>query len=238
MNIKDYIEKHNNRTLMDQEWEHLAQNLLNAKFDAEKKAQWAQKLRENGVHRTVSGSLRLSSVNIRKFMAAASVLLVLFAAGWYFFLKNPLTNGQAMAKAYLQQPFRLDPGTRRGEESTEITRGMAYAAYEMKQYDRALTYLRIIESEGQPKAADFFQMGLCLMYQKEPDYARAINAFNAAQKLDPAKYPDEINWFSGLCYLMTGNNQAAAVSLQKVVDSPSSRDNQEAAKVLLRKLKQ
>jgi Tfp pilus assembly protein PilF len=74
------------------------------------------------------------------------------------------------------------------------------------------------------------------MYQKRPDYVSAIRAFKAAQKLDPAVYTDEINWFNGLCYLMTGDNVSAESALKLVIDSPSSR-NREAAIDLLNTLK-
>ena len=236
MNIKAYYEKHKNGTLMDTEWEVLAQTLLNGKFDQEKKTEWEQKLKERGIYRVPAKSFWLQSGNTRKYLAAASLLLIVFAAGWYFLLRNPLTSAQVMASHYIEQGFQLDQGQTRGDQSTEINRGKAYVAFELKEYEKSLTYLRIIESEGQPKAADFFQMGLCLMYQKEPNYTSALNAFKAGQQLDPNAYSDEINWFSALCYLMTGDEKAAAASLQKVMDSPSSR-NRDAATALLRKIK-
>jgi len=236
MNIKEYFEKHNNHTLRDEEWEQVAQTLMNAKFDRQKKAEWASKLRAEGIYRTTHGTISLGSTKIRKFLAAASVLFLLAAAGWHFFGKSPLSSAQRLAGQYLEQPFRLNQGNTRGEDSIEKNRGKAYESFEMKQFEKSLNYLRIIESDGQAKAADFFQMGLCLMYQKEPDYAKAVQAFNAVKQSDPAAYSDEINWFSGLCLLMKGDEKAAANSLQKVVDSTSSR-NRDAAIELLKKLK-
>jgi tetratricopeptide (TPR) repeat protein len=236
MNIKTYLAKHNDRTLQDDEWEQLAQTLIEAKFDLEKQDTWTKLLRDKGIHRSPALTHNSRSTYLRKYMAIAAALLVMVVAGWFFFLKSPLSPAQLMASHYLDQPFQLDQGNTRGAESMEVNRGKATVAFEMKQYEQSLQYLKIIEAQGNPKAADLFQMGLCLMYQKTPDYTKAINAFTAAQQADPLAYADDINWFSGLCHLMNGDEAAARISLQKVVDSPSSR-NQQAAIALLLKLK-
>ncbi len=115
-------------------------------------------------------------------MAAAAALVVLMAASWFFFLRSPLTSAQRMASQYLEQPFRLNQGNTRGAESIEKNRGKASIAFDMKEYEQSLGYLRIIESDGQAKAPDYFQMGLCLMYQKTPDYTKAIDAFNVVNR--------------------------------------------------------
>lgn len=237
MNIQDYYEKHQNLSLRDEEWESLAENLITSKFDREKKAEWTILLEQNGIQRNPSPVLGFSHFNIRKMMAAASVLLLAVAAGWFFFLRSPLTATQQMASHYLSQPYRLNQGSTRGAESIEKNRGMAYEAFEMRQFEKSLQYLQHIEAEGGAKSADFFQMGLCFMYQKASDYPGALNSFQKAQKLDANAYADEINWFSGLCYLMTNDKESAAASLQKVVDSASSR-NRDAALKLLRELQQ
>jgi tetratricopeptide (TPR) repeat protein len=236
MNLKEYFEKHNNGTLTDGEWEQFAQQMMNAKFDQEKKAEWEMKLREQGIYRTPPATRVIPIMSAWKWMAAASFLLILVAAGWFFFLKNPLTPAQQMASNYLEQPFRMNQGSTRGEDSTEKNRGKAFEAFDNRQFEKSLQYFRIIEAAGQAKAADFFQMGLCLIYQKKPDYPNAIHAFQAARQSDPALYSDEINWFTGLSYLMVGDEKEAAAHLQKVKESSSSR-NRDAAEEILKKLK-
>jgi hypothetical protein len=93
-----------------------------------------------------------------------------------------------------------------------------------------------VETEGQAKAEDFFQMGLCLMYRDQPEYQGALNKFNLARQSDASVYVDEINWFSGLCYLMLGDTGNAETAFGKVRDSASSR-NRDAAEVILKALR-
>ena len=137
-----------------------------------------------------------------------------------------------MASNYLEQPFRLNQGNTRGEDSVELNRGKAFEAFEMKQYEKSLQYLQLIEAERSAKAPDYFQMGLCLMYQNTPDYTAALRTFEAARKLDATVYADEINWFAGLCYLMNNQSDAAAMELKKVAESASSRNRDAAARLL------
>jgi hypothetical protein len=236
MNLREYNEKHNNGALSNDDWEQLAQRLLNAKFDREKQAEWAGHLAKQGISRSAPAARRIELYSAWKLMAAASVLIVLASVSWYFFLRSPLSAAQQMAGNYLEQPFRLNQGNTRGEDSIEKNRGKAYEAFDNKQYEKAVQYLQIVESNGQAKSSDFFQTGLCLMYQKHPDYPGAIRSFKAARQLDPAAYTDEINWFSGLCYLMIDDKPSAENALKLVVDSPSSR-NRDAAVDLLKALK-
>lgn len=233
MNIQQYFEKQNRGLLDDKEWEELASYLLQIKFDREKEQLWAQKLESNGVRRSpLQARKRLHPV---KLIGIAATLLLLFVSTWYFFVRMPLSNSQQLAAHYLEQPFRINQGNTRGSESVELNRGKAFETYETGQYEKSLGYLENIVSSGQAKAGDYFQIGLCLMYQKSPDYKAAINAFNMATQIDPEAYTDEIHWYSGLCYMMLKNNNAAIQQLELVEKSASSR-NREAATELLGKL--
>lgn len=231
MNIRTYFEKHQDGTLKDAEWEQLAEALIQAKFDKAKRDEWSQQLHEMGVERNVP-AMQFQASTIRKWLAAATILLVAGTLSWYFLGQSALTPAQQMAGNYLEQPFRLNQGNTRGEASIEKNRGKAIEAFDMRQYEKSLQYLQIIEAEGQAKAADYFQMGLCLMYQKKPDYTAALRTFEAARKQDATVYADEINWFAGLCHLMSNQLEAARVELKKVAESASSRNRDAAVRIL------
>ena len=233
MNLKQYLEKHTNGALSDAEWEQLAQGMMQAQFDRQKKSAWQQLLAERGITRTPKVARQYP---LWRLLAAASVLLVAAVAVWSIWPRPLAGPAQRLAANYLEQPFRLDQGASRGEKAMDINRGRALEAFNNGQYEKAVQYLQLVEAGGQAKAADFFQLGLCLMYQHKPDYRGALNAFSAARQSDPAVYTDEINWFSGLCYLMLEDNRNAEIALQRVIDSPSSR-NREAASELLQALK-
>jgi len=233
MNFKDYLEKHKNGDMNDAEWERLAQSMMNAQFDQEKRTAWEQQLAQKGISRTAPKGL--AAWPVRKLLAAASIVLVAAVGAWMIWGSNPLSDAQKMAGNYLEQPFRLDQGNVRGGQAVDVNRGRALEAFNNRQYENALQYLQLVEADGQAKAADFFQMGLCLIYQQRPDYQAALNTFNAAKQIDPAIYTDEINWFSALCHLMLEDKTNARTFLQKVIDSPSSR-NRGAAEQLLKRM--
>jgi len=232
MKYQHLLEKHNNGSLSDADWEQLAEKMMQAQFNRQKKTDWENLLAQKGITRTPQVA---QTVFLWRALAAA-LLLVAAATAWFLWGPPATAPAQRLAANYLEQPFLLDQGTTRGEKATDINRGRALEAFNNRQYEKALQYLQRVEAGAQAKAPDFFQMGLCLMYQSKPDYRAALNAFAAARKSDPEVYTDEINWFSGLCFLLLHDNKNAEVALQQVTDSPSSR-NREAAEKLLQALK-
>ncbi len=234
MNYKHYLEKHNRGALSDAEWEELFQTLLRVQSDKEKKEIWARTLAENGITRTDPARRTFRSWHTA--LAAAAALALIVAATWFINRETSGNPAQRLATGYLEQPFPFNEGHTRGDKDMNFNRGRALEAFNNRQFENAVQYLQIVESEGQAKAADYFQLGLCLMYQRRPDYSGALNAFAAARLSDPSVYADEINWFSGLCYLLQNDTRNAKAALQRVIDSPSSRDKA-AAEALLKVLK-
>lgn len=233
MKYEQYLDRHNNGALSDTEWEDLTRSMLGAHFDVEKKARWAQWLAQNGIERAAP---QMQSRRIWKLLAAASILFAVAVAGWIMFGTSSVTPAQRLAMNHLEKPFNINPGGVRGDKAMDINRGMALEAFSNRDYEKAYRYLRSVETEGQAKAADFFQMGLCLMYKEKPDYNTALDKFERARRADPGVYTDEINWFSGLCHLMLGDSDQAESAFRRVIDSPSSR-NSESAKALLKALR-
>jgi len=233
MNYRQYLEKHHNGALSDAEWEQLAQNMMNAHFGQEKRAAWERLLAIRGITRTPPAASR--SFVFRYWSAAAAVLIAVAAVLWLFWPQPAIAPAQRLALRHLEQPFGFSQGSIRGDAATDINRGRALEAFDQREYVNAARYLRLVEAEGKAKAADYFQLGLCLLYQPVPDYHGALNAFAAARRSDASVYADETDWFSALCYLMLGDKDQAAAVLQRVAESPSSR-NQQAAEELLKTL--
>ena len=229
MKLKD-LQKMNN-DLSEKGWEKLANNLLNAKFDKLRQQRFEKMLAEEGVHRKEK-SIRI--VYLRKTLAIAASFLLVIAAGWFLFAGGQ-DEALLLANQYLEQPFRLNEGNNRGDDTVEKNRGKALEAYDNQHYESALEYLLDIEAQGSTKASDYFQMGLCLMYQQKPNFNEAIKAFNKTRKMDTTLYHDEIDWFLSLCYLKIGDKKEAINYLIKIKTSPSSRQ-QDAANKLLGKI--
>lgn len=225
MKMKDFQQKNDKGEFSDQEWESLAKDFINEKFDAEKRQRIKEILAKNGIHRSHS------SFN-RNWLAVAASLLILVAVGGYLF-SNQLPSSQNLALDYLDAPFEFnEQETRIGGGNLQALRGKATEAYDQQEYEKALKYLQEIESQEQIKIEDYFLMGLCLIYKVDPNYENALVVFDKIRSIDSTKYTDEMNWLSGLCALMIDDEERAKLFLQKVVNSPSSRKNQDALLLL------
>lgn len=226
------LDRNKENKLNDEEWEYIAQNLINAKYDKIQEENFAAALAKNGILKNKKIVKRISS---RTIISIAASWLILVAIGWFIY-SSTKTNAQQFANQHLQKHFQLDKGNTRGQATIEYNREKAFDAYNNKLFEKSLSYLQIIESQSQAKASDYFQMGLCLMYQKNPDYKNAIKIFDKSKALNPDGYNDEINWFVALCYVMEKDKTHATFFLQKFLGSPSNWLSSEA-EILLEKLK-
>lgn len=229
MNLKYYLEKHNDGSLTDAEWERLAQQMITEKFDADKKAHWEKMLAEKGVFRQAPKKQLLS---VRQGLLILITVAMLSVLLWLLWPNQVYTPAQRIASQYLEHPFRFNVGSSRGNNTNDLNRGRAIEAFDDRQYEKTIQYLQFVETSGEAKAADYFLIGLSQMYQAYPDYRNACTSFEKARRLDSVAYADEINWFSALCFLMVGENLNAENALQRVIDSPSSRNRAEALELM------
>jgi tetratricopeptide (TPR) repeat protein len=234
MTLKDLKNKHLNGTLSDQEWETAAEQYIPAMLRKLKREQWAAQLAEKGIHRHPSAITRPFYL---RYWAAAAIFVALLSAVWFLKQWNTAPDAYQMAAQYLDQPFLINSSATRGDSAAQqnFFRGQALEAFQNRDYEKAIAYLQQIEAEQSLNASDYFQLGLALAYQQQPDYQRAILAFEKARQLDPSKYKDEIQWFTALCYIMLNNQPQAEQLLRDIANSPSSR-NQSAAQKLLEQL--
>ncbi len=214
--------------LSDTEWEKATQSMINKKFDQERTRRYEALLREAGIEKR--GTASDNRIPLRSILLFAASILFILAIGWYIFSSQ--NNVQQLANTYLEQPFIFDDGQVRGEAAVEVKRGRAAEAYQNEDYEKALLYLRQIAAEQAANTSDYFQMGLCLLYQKEANYNAALDAFSRAGEINSEIYEDEINWFSALCHILLGNDVEARRFLNKVIESKGSRKQAEARKLL------
>ena len=232
MDFKNLKNEHSNDRLSNEQWEKIAQQLINTKFDEQKQGSYQKKLKQEGIYRIAPSNNK--RILIRRGLFIAASLLFLLTIGWYL-LPSSSSNAKQLANQYLEQPFVINDGNVRGHEEIEKTKGKALEAYNNQHYDKALEYLQIIESQDKAHASEYFQMGLCLIYKSKPNYKNALSVFEKAQTLNPLIYEDEINWFSALCNILLSNKSEAKRLLNQIIQSPGSRQ-QKAAKKLLKKL--
>lgn len=202
--------------------QHLLQHLLDR--DLEKK--WSMALAEKGVHRDAP---RFSIHRFRPWLVAAAVMMA-GAFGWWLWISQQ-PDAQRMAETYLQQPFALNDDLRDGSVTDEPQRARSLQAYRNADYQTALNSVTPLLAEG--RAGDYFIAGLSNLYLSR--YRDAAGCFEKAREIDPVVYNDEINWHLGLIYVMLDDREKATASLNKVIDSKSSR-NREQARLLLESL--
>jgi len=232
MNHKEYIDKHKKGKLSDTEWENFAEAMINAKFDTERKQKYARMMESEGIYREKKQAKRVS---MKAILSIAASVLILLLAGWLVWQPSQ-AESQQLAAQYLETPFNLKEGGTRGLASVEKNRGKALEAYNNQQYEKSIEYLQNIEIQEEAKAADYFQMGLCLIYQENPNYKNALQLFDRVKNIDDLSFRDERIWFSALCWMMLEEDNKAKQLLKQVAESPSNRKS-DAAKKLLKELK-
>lgn len=221
---KNIREQLKSQALPEEDLSAEEQQLLQQMLDKQLENKWAAALAKQGIHRAAP---RLSrSVKLRPWLAAAALAVIALAA-WLLLYALP-SAAKRSASAYLEQNFSLSADTRDGIVDTSTQRTQSLRAYQNKDYQSALTIITPLLAEGH--AADFLLAGLSNTYLK--NYQAAAFQLESAQRMRPDFYTDEINWRLGLLYILLNDNAKARTVLNKVAESNSSRNRDEARKLL------
>ncbi len=165
----------------------------------------------------------------RWWMLAAAVVAGLLI-GWWWLGSQPAA--QKLASQYLEQPFQVEDSFFRGETDENQARTNGLVQYRNGDFEAAAASMETVVASGTAKAGDYFLAGLCQLFKASPDFAIALDFFTKANALDPAAYTDEINWYSALAKIQLKNEPAAKAVLEKLANSKSSRNAEQARELL------
>ena len=170
---------------------------------------------------------KLNVMRIGKWIAAASIILLMGLGGVNIYLNN---TGSLENRLYAQYYEPLNK-IQKYSSSTFIE---AKKQFENKEYEIALMLLNEPSKSITSESEKILYQGFILMELKR--YDEAIEKFKHLQNINDFEFIKPINnWYLSLCYLKTGENEKIIEQLVKIDDVNGGFYKE--AKELLKKLK-
>lgn len=173
--------------------------------------------------------------SLKKLMSIAATVLLVLSAGWWGYnqWRTPLV--QQTANLYLEKDVADSHNTTRRSptQHKEDEQVIAKDAYREKNFDKAIVHYKHIINLNIATADDYFEVGLCHLFQNQPNYTAAVTYFEAAKKLDvTAALEDDRLWFTALAHIKLRNWKEASNVLVALSHSESSRRITETKQLL------
>ena len=228
------MEKNNKNRSSNTDDSHL-EKMINARFDREKKAAWADKLaKEHGVVRKSSDAayrpLKVRSLFATLSAVAAVALLLIIAIP----MLTPPTSLE-MADNYLTNEKLAYSAKRKNIEDLANQRSAAGEAYELNDYSEAIElWEEIINTSNQANAGDHFFLGLSYLHNEQPELAvESLLKAGPLSEQEDNSYTQDINWFLSLAYVKAGQLEQARNQLESI---QANEWNYELAQKILKRL--
>jgi tetratricopeptide (TPR) repeat protein len=162
----------------------------------------------------------------RKYLAiAASVAIFIIISVFALLQYQQSTSPDNLVVTYLEEPYKSPPFFKGSE-----AQGEDWAInYQKGNYREAKAKLEDIVASGATQLETEFYLGLCYLYQENPDPQNAIQQFEKVLNSNN-RYNEQALWYLGLAYYLDNRKEAAVETLRKVTDYKK----QEAEKLLER----
>ncbi len=148
---------------------------------------------------------------ISSILVAASIMILIF--GWNVYQSNAKPRYQNLLAEALNDPHN-ESILRKG--SVEVLRIEGAQYYNNRDYKAAAAVFEQIKIQDDAIGWDFY-LGLCYLYQSEPD--RAIPYFDISLNQPNTRYTRESNWYLGLAYLAKEQFPAAKRHFERVANA-------------------
>ena len=251
--MKPDLNKYIKGNMSEEEFEHISEQLIQAKFDRDKKKIWQQKLKEQyGVERTTTPKKRL----FYRLYIAASFLLLL-AVSIYFMNSNSKPDHLLALNEHIEDLTIISGSPFRGDNDIDAKIEKASQYYRDKQFDKSiLLWQQIIASEKEiasikkiasEKGIDiqilnsgidinftfyinkaYYDLAVCYLQKLSPEPKQAIKFLKISGLNGPK---EEIAWMLSLAYLKDGQKEKGIEGLSEIVDKKMYKSN-EAKKLL------
>lgn len=166
-----------------------------------------------------------------KWLIAASIALLLGFGIWFVKDSYFPTNKQIYAQNF--EPYRniVQPIVR-GESSKTIEYS-AFAAYENKEYHKAINLFNSVPNPNKPYIQ--FYKAMCLLSLNKMD--DAIQVLLPVAVAENTNFAEMANWYLALAYLKTGNTDNALSQFSIVANHPTNSFKKEEAKKIIETIK-
>ncbi len=201
------------------------EQLIQDKFDRDKKKIWEQKLKEQyGVERTATPKKR----PFYKLYIAAS-FLVLLAVSVYFITSNATPDHLLAVNDHLEDLTVISKQRFRGDNATDLQIEKAGQYYRDKQFDESIVILQQIIASGKTMGTAYYDLAVCYLQKPSPEPGQAIAFLKLSESFNGPK--EETTWMLSLAYLKDGQKDKGIEGLSEIADKKMYKSS-EAGKLL------
>lgn len=166
----------------------------------------------------------------KKFVAAASLTLLLGVGGiGYFHMNSPTSAGEVFKEHY--EPYQATITFRSGNDELNTLLTQAYQFYQKEEYNKALTLFNQILDKEKDMAALLYS-GISLMEIEK--YREAQQSFEVVVNDQDNLFIEQAKWYMAMCYIRTNKIKEAEMLLEEL--ARSSQFYSKRSKMALRDL--
>jgi tetratricopeptide (TPR) repeat protein len=158
-------------------------------------------------------------------LVAATIALILVAAGVWFFISNKTSFTEQLASKYYKPAYPILQ-IRSGEVDAEEGLKAAFKLYKENDFKNALKCFKTLET--QPAAR--FYSAIC--YIELGRYDDAIDVLEKVVEADNNLFVEQAEWYIGLIYLMNNQKKDAVRQFTGISDSSYSYFREDASDIL------
>lgn len=167
-------------------------------------------------------------VSLQRIFSIAAAVTVLALAGGYFFW-----SGQHNSNALFDQYFQPYDNVISSRSDEQDIREKAMRYYDNKEYDKAVTYLRLCSAERPGDLAVQCYLGIAYLADDRPDEAKLL--FEKLVQGEPNLFKEVSEWYLALTYVKLDQKDYARILLKEILKQPS-HVFREQANELMRKI--
>ncbi len=167
-------------------------------------------------------------------IAAASMIILFGLASAYFMIGNKTYTNEDIFMSYYKPYSSLIINTRSTLESDEVDQVVeeALQSYQSKNYRTALSLFQTILDKDSSNLTGNFYSGISNIQVRE--YLKANKNFIEVLKHKNNLFIEQSEWYLGICYLMTDQEEKAKQTYKEIANGNSFYSNK--AKEILNKL--
>lgn len=167
--------------------------------------------------------------NLRPWLAAASIALILSLGAWMFYFNSPEINGDELYAANFAPYDNVVHPLERGNEIADMKTRM-FSAYEAQDYKLFLTLAEQMTTKQKDDYIDFYSG---IVYMQLENHEKAIPILIGYINSD-GELNDRATWYLALSHLKLGNIEKSKESLKILIEMGSFKKKD--AEILLEKL--
>lgn len=214
MQPKKYIK---GEKLSEEELESVSEQLIQAKFDREKRKTWEERLKnEYGVEKEAVQKKRFFTFSK---LAIAAAIVCIAGIVTYSMAIFGSSSYETIVKESIENLLSIDNHAVviRGDETMNAEVSAAISAYKNKEYDKSIARWEAIIATGKMNGTSQYNLALCYLQKETSEPQKAIQYLLEARKVKTVQ--QEVNWALALAYLKVNQKENAKEILQEIIQA-------------------